>query len=129
MLDDYLSGNGSEADALEYGDGGDNYMANQSPLDVIDNGQVSQGAGGTTVSSPGWMNSLGSLFQLGTQGAGVVTALSGSTTSPAATVANPTAGVATGAAATIGGMSKTTLMIIGGAVLLLGALLFLRKRH
>jgi LPXTG-motif cell wall-anchored protein len=123
--DDLLDGDGSEADSLNSSGGGAAYIANQSPLDVIDNGQVTQSGGATTVAPPSWMTSLTSLFS---GGASAVTnamgAVTGTGTTPAHTVTTPGTGTA---ASTIGGMSTTTLMIIGGIVLLLGALLFFRK--
>lgn len=124
--EDLLDGDGSEADALNSSGGGAAYIANQSPLDVIDNGQVTQSGGTTTVAPPSWMTSLTSLFSGGASAVqSAMGAVTGTGTSPSSRVATP--GTGTAASSTIGGMSTTTLMIIVGIVLLLGALLFFRK--
>jgi hypothetical protein len=125
MADDLLSGNGSDAEFLNGTDAGATYVANQTPLDQIDNGTVTQQGGTTTVNSPSWTQSLASLFGVATQVASAVAPLTGKTNAPAAKVATPSAG----GTASLLGMSTTTLLIIGGVVLALGALLFLGKRR
>lgn len=118
-----LSGDGSEADFLNaYGS---SYEANQSAFDVADNGKVTSTDTTTTVNSPSWASSLGSLFGLAGQGAAVVTAFTGKTTAPAATVAQPTAGVGTPAGS--GGMS-TMLMVGIGLALAVVAFLVIKRR-
>jgi predicted lipid-binding transport protein (Tim44 family) len=120
-FNDMLAGNGSEADFLNaYGS---SYEDNQTAFDVADNGKVTSTDTTTTVNSPGWASSLSSLFGLASTGANVVSALTGKTTAPAATVAAPAAGTSVSS----GGMS--TMLLVGiGLALLVGAFLFFRRR-
>lgn len=124
MEPDPLSGDGNIASDLNASDAGANYVANQSPLDVIDNGQVTQSGGTTTVAAPSWLSSLTGIFGAVAPVVGQVQTLTGKTTAPAAKVATPGAG-APAAASLFSG--NTLYIILGAAALILGAFLFFKK--
>jgi LPXTG-motif cell wall-anchored protein len=124
MEPDLLSGDGSLAAELNFSGAGDNYVANQSPLDVIDNGQVTQNNGTTTVAPPSWLSSLTGIFGAAAPVVGQVATLTGKTTAPAAKVATPGAG--SPASSLLSG--NTLYIILGAAALVLGAFLFFKRR-
>jgi hypothetical protein len=124
--DDLLGGNGSLADELNSSGAGDNYIANQSPLDAIDNGYVSQSDDTTTVSPPSWWSSLTSIFGTATQVYGAVKPLIGSTTALAATVATLGAGTPGSSLSSLFS-GKALYIVLGVAALILGAFLFFKK--
>ena len=129
---DLISGDGSIASELNSDSGaGANYIANQTPFDVAENGQVTQSpaAGGgttTTVNPPGWLSSLTSVFQMAGQAAPVVQALTGSTTTPATKVNTPGAGTPSGTAAA-SSSSKMLYIVLAIAAAAL-AVLFLHGK-
>lgn len=127
MEDDYLGGDGTEADFIN--SYGSNYVYNQTPFDAIDNGQVSQQNGTTTVKPATWTETLGGLFTTGlglyNQAAPVINQLTGKPTAPAAVVAQPTAGAAVPGSK--GGFSMPMLLGIGGAIIA-AAFWFFKKR-
>jgi hypothetical protein len=129
MPQDNFSPYGNEwsiADDLANSGASDVYTANQSPLDAIDNGAVTSNNGVTTVSPPGWLSTIGSIFGTASKVVDAGKVLSGSTTKPATTVAKPDAGSPASGGLLSG--SKLWIILAGGAALLVGAFLFF-KRH
>ena len=125
--DPVLSGDGSIADELNSDTGaGENYVANQTPFDVAENGQVTQIGNSTTVNPPGWLDSLTSIYKVATQVAPLVTNLSGSTTTPATKVNTPGAGTpSSGTAASSSSKMLYIVLAIAAAAL---AVLFLHGK-
>ena len=99
------------------------YADNQTAFDVADNGSVTQTGSSTTVNSPGWASSLGSLFTAASGVAQTVTPIIASGTSPAAKAAAPAAGTGS---VTSGG--STWMIAAGFLALVAGAFLFFRKK-
>jgi LPXTG-motif cell wall-anchored protein len=135
--DSLISGLGTSSDFVNLF--GNNAVNNQTAFDQADNGTMSQGSGTAQVTSPGWMSSLFSTIQSGASIYGQVAPLiNGTTTAPQTTAAsvptqtanNTGAGAASGptSAAPNTGASKTTIMVIIGAVLALVAVLFFAFR-
>ena len=134
MEEDLINGNGNSADYLA--NAGDSYGANYTSYDTADNGAVSQGSGGTSVSSPGWFSSLTGIFgQAATAATPILQQAaqraSTSLTNPAP--AAPTAGgTAVQSGSPTGSRSGTAMTylpwIIGAAALGLVGILALRKK-
>ncbi len=125
--DPLLSGNGTTADYNQaIGGDGSAYVANQTPYDVADNGAVSTTPTSSTSAAPTWLSALTSLGSGVTAVTGAVSPLING--KPANSPANP--GAQPNASGTVATATASKLpWIIGGViVVILGVVLFWKKK-